>query len=773
MSNKETTPPEKKEESLPNPSEDKCIKNNHENNIEQSPRNNDQDEKLLNKKTKNNDIQDVNKNIHFTENDVVQNMYFFSNYIKYGNDKMPLKYDLNIELTKLLIKKLTIDWLILNKERLTTVLAKLIFHHNCIDISHTVSTSFVYYYLVASGIHNFSGKESYNRINKLIVLKKKYCGSTIKKIRESFNGHVSKTYEANKRVFFPFLENYLGFLEKKDLHVSQYFYRSVFDLEVAKSNFNKLRKKEKIIIVSIHDDVSLYKSIQSYMKNIENLKIYIFSQSSNNVVEENCKIKNLIIRLVCYIGYNFSYISKINSVESSDKYKIKKDEIYRLIKLYRSLIKTNRLERYGVYTEGIIAEIESLFFNYFFNYYEEKKDGSHIHHKNVYQLIGDTYNVIDSDILYLLFKMSKKNGDVSLYGCFQRCYQLKEIKFLEKFDTSTVVDMNIMFLGCNNLTIIDLSSFNTSNVTNMGGLFEGCSKLTAIDLSSFNTTKVTNMCYMFFGCSSLKDINLLHFDTSSVTDMSWMFYGCISLIELTLKSFNTQNVTDISQMFNSCHSLVKLDISSFNTSKVTNMTGLFHECYKLEKIDLSSFDTSHVTNMSYMFYECQKVEELDLTSFNTSNVHNMGLMFHGCSSLSNIVTKSFDTSNVTNMSQMFRECQNLIKIDLSSFNTLKVTNMSWMFDSCLNLVVLDLSSFNTSNVTNMRGMFKKCVNLKKLDLPLFDTTKVTNKGDIFTECNNIKTVTVNNYNVFTSSDLPGEKICVVSSKDDAICSCEI
>ena len=47
-----------------------------------------------------------------------------------------------------------------------------------------------------------------------------------------------------------------------------------------------------------------------------------------------------------------------------------------------------------------------------------------------------------------------------------------------------------MFLGCNNLTSLDVSNFNTSEVTTMRGMFQNCTKLTSLDLNNFNTNKV-------------------------------------------------------------------------------------------------------------------------------------------------------------------------------------------------------------------------------------------------------------------------------------------
>ena len=52
---------------------------------------------------------------------------------------------------------------------------------------------------------------------------------------------------------------------------------------------------------------------------------------------------------------------------------------------------------------------------------------------------------------------------------FYNLSSLQTIENLEKMNTSKTNSMMSMFLGCSNLTSIDVSNFNTSNVTNMSG----------------------------------------------------------------------------------------------------------------------------------------------------------------------------------------------------------------------------------------------------------------------------------------------------------------
>ena len=264
------------------------------------------------------------------------------------------------------------------------------------------------------------------------------------------------------------------------------------------------------------------------------------------------------------------------------------------------------------------------------------------------------------------------------------------------------------------------NGFNTDSVTNMRGMFLFCQDLTGLDVSSFNTENVTDMSRMFEGCWSLTNLDLSNFNTENVTDMSGMFWDCNKVTELDVTSFNTENVTNMSNMFSVCLSLTSLDLSNFNTSNVTDMNNMFNECYALTSLDPSNFNTSNVTDMSEMFWGCKGLTNLDLSNFNTSNVTDMSNMFGECYGLTNLDLSNFNTSNVTDMSSMFNECYALTSLDLSNFNTSNVTDMNNMFDECYALTSLNLSNFNTEKVKYIGYMFHFCTNMTNLNLSHFD-----------------------------------------------------
>ena len=148
-----------------------------------------------------------------------------------------------------------------------------------------------------------------------------------------------------------------------------------------------------------------------------------------------------------------------------------------------------------------------------------------------------------------------------------------------------------MFMGCSNITYIDLSNFNTSSVTEMGSMFQGCSSLKSIDLSNLDTTQVEDMSSMFDSCSLLTTLNLSNFDISHVRNLGYMFYDCSSLKSLNLMNFYTSQSTNLQSMFQGCSSLISLNLSNFNISSTTGISNFLEGCSSLEILDLSSIES--------------------------------------------------------------------------------------------------------------------------------------------------------------------------------------
>ncbi len=144
------------------------------------------------------------------------------------------------------------------------------------------------------------------------------------------------------------------------------------------------------------------------------------------------------------------------------------------------------------------------------------------------------------------------------------------------------------------------NGFNTDSVTNMRGMFLSCQDLTGLDVSSFNTENVTDMRGMFYTCWSLTNLEVSKFNTEKVTGMNSMFFLCKKVTELDVSGFNTSNVTDMNNMFSRCNGLTSLDLSNFNTEKVTDMSYMFYQCINMTNLNLSHFDMSGVSNKQDM-----------------------------------------------------------------------------------------------------------------------------------------------------------------------------
>ena len=60
--------------------------------------------------------------------------------------------------------------------------------------------------------------------------------------------------------------------------------------------------------------------------------------------------------------------------------------------------------------------------------------------------------------------------------------------------------------------------------------------LTCLDLSSFDTTFVVDMGVMFIGCTSLVSLDLYNFKTDSLQILGYMFDDCNNLIYIRKKA---------------------------------------------------------------------------------------------------------------------------------------------------------------------------------------------------------------------------------------------
>ena len=118
-----------------------------------------------------------------------------------------------------------------------------------------------------------------------------------------------------------------------------------------------------------------------------------------------------------------------------------------------------------------------------------------------------------------IFENSTINREFKMISCGKELYslkcmfydntELKEVIFLEGFNTSKVIDMSNMFEGCKNLEELDLSKLNSKKVQKIFAMFRGCESLQELVLANFNNNcsiVKNNVGDIFYNCVKLHNI---------------------------------------------------------------------------------------------------------------------------------------------------------------------------------------------------------------------------------------------------------------------------
>ncbi len=111
------------------------------------------------------------------------------------------------------------------------------------------------------------------------------------------------------------------------------------------------------------------------------------------------------------------------------------------------------------------------------------------------------------------------------------------------------------------------AELKVTNIKDASCLFIGCTNLTQVNLTAFDMSKVTDMSSMFCGCEKLEKVNLGSSSATQVTDMNFLFAYCSSMVELDMSNIDATNVTKTTNMFSDCN-MLKLIQSPKNISTV-------------------------------------------------------------------------------------------------------------------------------------------------------------------------------------------------------------
>ena len=323
-------------------------------------------------------------------------------------------------------------------------------------------------------------------------------------------------------------------------------------------------------------------------------------------------------------------------------------------------------------------------------------------------------------------------------GIYSTLLYVTAIEGLENLNTANVTNMSEMFMSCNNLESIDLSSFNTSNVTNMDFMFYNCVSLESLDLNSFDIGNLKSAYCMFQQCESLQTIycNADWSTSTKLTDSSNMFAYCTNLVGGSGTPYYIDDVDctfarpdggpDAPGYFTSRDPQVYTVFDGDHT-----LTYYYDDKYVLTNPYCELYDPiNEPWKLRFSTYNEQITEAVIDPSMANANLTSLNCFFSGSGhSLINLATikglENLNTANVEDMSAMFFCCYGLKTIDLTLLNTKKLTNTNQMFSHCGNLTTIYCYEDWTTQLVKSEDMFLDCTSLRGGTWPylMYDRSK--------------------------------------------------
>ena len=181
-------------------------------------------------------------------------------------------------------------------------------------------------------------------------------------------------------------------------------------------------------------------------------------------------------------------------------------------------------------------------------------DFSGLNMDNVISMYGAFNGQFIPNLTTLSFGENKLPNVTNMGIAFNQLSKLQVIN--QKWTFGKLQNMYQMFWmpvdNSSQLTSIgDTSTWDTSTVKNMQEMFLNCVKLEQLNLSTWDVSSVTNMSSMFFNCRSLKSIgNTGKWNVSQVTTFTSMFYNCICLDEIHMDNWKLHSNANLGDSIN-------------------------------------------------------------------------------------------------------------------------------------------------------------------------------------------------------------------------------
>ena len=331
-------------------------------------------------------------------------------------------------------------------------------------------------------------------------------------------------------------------------------------------------------------------------------------------------------------------------------------------------------------------------------------------------------------------------------GWFCGMSKLKTIQGFGYLNTSEVRYMTYMFLNCESLETLDLSSFTFGSSTDTYDMLAGCSSLKSLALPA--SAKYLNDEALLDVGSASNPCSLSYpegFIPQGATQQNGYFTWKGGFFEGTapVEAYAVLTNNDTMLTFYCDNQRGSREGTSYDLNTDSNRPGWYGARMVETVVFDPSFENARPTSCYQWFYLMDALKTINgIEYLRTDDVTNMIDMFSNCSSLKSLDLSHFNTANVTSMARLFSYCTSLTSLDLSNFNTANVTDMSEMFAGCTGLTSIDVSSFKTVNVTSFNYMFSESSNLESLDLSSFTFSKGASFVKMLQNCTSLKALTV-------------------------------
>ena len=357
-------------------------------------------------------------------------------------------------------------------------------------------------------------------------------------------------------------------------------------------------------------------------------------------------------------------------------------------------------------------------------------------------IINDISHTFEScsNLTYIDFSSFIGQKIKSMNSLFKECYNLTNITGLEKLDTSSLDDIEGMFVDCKNITEVDLSSFNLSKITHKNIIFDNNESLKKVKLNNETKKEIINQIFnkTYF---SNKNNNIL----IEINDQSKKLEEYIENSNKLDDDMNSNYITTIST--NNLKTIPKTSIPKSSTTIIKTIQKPL-----TTNITITSTNNmkNNPTNNIITFPTTGKNQKTIITN-NSTNIISFIPTSIQTTFISTIPTTIITTNSTINISSIPTTIiSSFPKIIISSIPSTIISSIPKTIISSIPTSILTtfistipttiISSIPTSIITNNTNIMISCIISsisKTINTTIITTIITTNRSNIISSYQNI------------------------------------